>query len=271
MVTLSHWLKIFDTLGSGGAIVPAILIVALWEMFWPEHKNSLPFIGRWANNFALYLMSIGTTAVIAPTLALLTNEILGYSPLRWSPGDLGFWVHLAYAFLVLDGLNYALHRAMHAIPPLWRLHALHHSDVSLDVSTTVRHHPGEAIVAALAIGVIGALLGCSALEVGAYAVVETAVQVLGHADVRLPKFLDRTIGEIFVTPRFHRTHHSSERVETNSNYGQLFAFWDRLFGTFAGLAGDERSIEYGLKQFRDSRSQRLDQLLLLPVRINDPN
>ena len=67
---------------------------------------------------------------------------------------------------------------------------------------------------------------------------------------------------------FHRIHHSSRRVETDSNYGQVFAFWDRLFGTYGGTANDSRgAVDFGLTEFRDDRSQRLDQLLLMPLHV----
>jgi sterol desaturase/sphingolipid hydroxylase (fatty acid hydroxylase superfamily) len=269
VIELSGGLSFFDMIGSGGAIAPSLLYVALWEMLWPEHKSTVTFLRRWASNFSLFAISLGLTALLAPVLAFITNAILNHSAFRWAPGQFGFWAHLAFACLVLDGLNYALHRAMHQNPVLWRLHALHHTDVSLDVSTMVRHHPLEAVVAALFIGVGGALLGCSALEVAVYGVLETFVQVVGHADVRLPSFIDRLTRKIFVTPGFHRIHHSSKRIETDSNYGQAFVFWDSLFGTRGGFADDKRgAVEFGLKEFRDSRSQRLDQLLLLPLKID---
>lgn len=266
MIALSDGFRIFETLSSGGGIAPSLLCVAAWEMFWPEHKNASPFLRRWANNFTLFAISLGVAAILAPRLALVTGAVLERSPLHWAPGEVGFWVHLTVAFLVLDLLNYGLHRAMHAVPLLWRLHALHHTDLSVDVSTMVRHHPLETIVAAVSMGIAGAVLGCSAIEISAYAVAETLVQTVGHADIRLPRLVEHLLGGVLVTPNFHRIHHSSERVETDSNYGQLFALWDRLFGTSGGYAGEQRgAIAYGLKSFRDERSQRLDQLLLLPA------
>ena len=255
----------------GGAVVPLLLCVALWEVLRPEHKGSHPFAQRWANNYSLLAISVALSVIIAPSLAFATNALLAHSPLRWSPGEPGFWLHLLFACVILDALNYAMHRAEHAIPLLWRLHALHHTDLLLDVSTTVRHHPLEDIITAVIVGVGGALLGCSTIEVAAYGVLETAVQLMGHADVRLPRTVERLARGTFVTPKFHRVHHSSERDETDSNYGQVFAFWDKLFGSYGGYADDQRgAIEFGLKAFRDSRSQRLDQLLLLPLRAGRP-
>ena len=266
VIALSDGFGLLDTLGSGGAIAPSLLCVAVWEMIWPEHKAAQPFLGRWVSNFSLFAGSVVLTTLLAPSLALITNAALERSLFRWAPGEAGFWLHLALALLVLDALNYVLHRTLHAVPLFWRLHALHHTDLALDVSTTIRHHPLEAVFTAVIIGAAGALLGCSAFEVAAYGMLETMVQLIGHADVRLAKSLNRVLGAVFVTPRFHRIHHSSARHETDSNYGQVFAFWDRLFGTSGGYADETRgTIEYGLKSFRDVRSQRLDQLLLLPV------
>jgi sterol desaturase/sphingolipid hydroxylase (fatty acid hydroxylase superfamily) len=263
---------ISDILFSGGAIVPLLLGAALWELMFPEHSDVQPFVRRWISNYSLMAMSVALNTLLAPSLAFLTNLVLARSPLRWAPGQFGFWIHLAYALLVLDALTYAVHRTFHAVPALWRLHALYHSDVSLDVSTTVRHHPGEAVVTALVVGVGGAVLGCSAIEVVVYGVLENVVQLLGHADVRLPGFVERLTRRIFVTPKFHRIHHSSRRSETDSNYGQVFAFWDSLFGSYGGSADEGRGpIEYGLQHFRDARSQRLDQTLLLPFQVGRPD
>jgi len=84
----------------------------------------------------------------------------------------------------------------------------------------------------------------------------------------LPGWLKRANRLLFVTPQFHRVHHSSSRLETDSNYGQVFAFWDKLFGSFGGFADASRGpVEYGLRDFRDEVSQRLDQTLLLPFRV----
>jgi sterol desaturase/sphingolipid hydroxylase (fatty acid hydroxylase superfamily) len=272
VTVLADGIALFGALTSGGAIGPSLITVALWELLWPDHKSASHFLARWTSNFSLFVLSLACTAIVTPSLILLANIVLQHSPAQWATGGLGAWLHLAYACLVLDGLNYALHRAMHQLPLLWRLHALHHSDVSLDVSTTVRHHPLEALVTAVIMGTSGALMGCAASEVAVYAVLETAVQLVAHADVRLPRLLELYAGGFIVTPNFHRLHHSSDKVETDSNYGQVFAFWDRLFGTSNGLAESSRgAIEFGLKKFRDDRSQRLDRLLLLPANIFNPD
>jgi sterol desaturase/sphingolipid hydroxylase (fatty acid hydroxylase superfamily) len=257
-----------DIVLSGGGIVPLLLGVALLELLVPEHKDQQPFVRRWISNYSLMAIAVALNALLAPALAFLTNLILQRSPLNWAPGETTFWIHLVFACLLLDLLGYAVHRTLHSTLPLWRLHALHHSDVSLDVSTTVRHHPGEAIVTALVIGVGGAGLGCSALEVAVYGVLENIVQLIGHADIRLPVWLARAGRVVFVTPQFHRIHHSSNRQQTDSNYGQVFAFWDKVFGSFGGYADEARGpVEFGLRDFRDPTSQRLDQVLLLPFHI----
>lgn len=258
---------------SGDAIVPLLLATAVWELLFPEHRDTKEaFARRWFCNYSLMAMSVTLNTLLAPSLAFVTNLALARSPLRWAPGDLGFWLHFAYALLALDLLTYAVHRMFHTVPALWRLHALHHSDVALDVSTTVRHHPGEAVVTAVVLGIGGAFLGASVIEVVAYGVLENVVQLLGHADIRLPGLVEKLANSIFVTPKFHRIHHSSRRIETDSNYGQVFAFWDKIFRSYGGSADESRgTIEYGLRDFRDIRSQRLDQVLLLPIHIKRPD
>lgn len=268
MSTLWDGHNISDILFSGGAIVPLLLGVALLELVVPEHKDTQPFMRRWISNYSLMAVSVALATLLAPALAYVTNIVLARSPLNWAPGELGFWIHLAYAILLLDLLSYAVHRTLHAALPLWRLHALHHSDISLDVSTTVRHHPGETIFSAFVLGIGGAALGCSALEVAVYGVLENVVQLVGHADIRLPTWMARANRWVFVTPQFHRIHHSSNRQQTDSNYGQVFAFWDKVFGSFGGYADEARGpVEFGLRDFRDPTSQRLDQVLLLPFHI----
>src|SRR6185369_4089766 len=112
-IALSDGFRIIDILASGGAIVPSLLFVAAWEAIWPEHNTALPFLRRWANNFSLFAVSVGLTTLLAPGLALITNAMLERSLFRWAPGEAGFWLHLAFAFLALDALNYLLHRTMH--------------------------------------------------------------------------------------------------------------------------------------------------------------
>src|SRR5262249_28606853 len=135
----------------------------------------------------------------------------------------------ALAVIVLDLLDYTLHRLAHRVGWLWRLHRVHHSDTELDVTTTLRHHPLEGIPSALLIGGGGRPLGFTPEEFAFFAALVLLVQLVAHGTLRLPSSVEACLAPVLVTPGFHPLHHSRRRAETDSNYGQIFSVWDRLF------------------------------------------
>lgn len=213
---------------------------------------------RWVSNLALLLLTWGLDFLLAPVIAIMA--VAG-----WESG-LPFWIQLAVGVPAIDAASYGLHRLFHASPALWRLHALHHADPGLDISTTVRHHPGESLVMALAIAVFGTAIGLPAMVVGIYASLSLAVQLLAHANVNLPKSLASSLGWLIVTPSLHRVHHSRHPADLAANYGLVFSVWDRLFGTYRREPQlGEDAIEFGVDRLREQRYQRLDRMLLLPL------
>ena len=204
---------------------------------------------RWGLHGVLF----GASRVVGWAIAFLTNWAADHWRIILQQ-DWAGWAHLAGMILLLDLALYGSHRASHRFQPLWRLHSLHHSDAVLDVSTTWRHHPGEMIWSGLVIGCVAALCGVLPLELGLYAVLSEAVQIVAHADLPIPQRFGRWASWLFVTPGLHHAHHSPERWSTDSNYGEVFSVWDRLFGTFNpqanvemvfGLAaGDEASSAF---------------------------
>lgn len=105
-------------------------------------------------------------------------------------------------------------------------------------------------------------MGCPPAAVALYAALDWTVGLIAHSSLTLPEGVQARLARIVVTPAFHRMHHSRRRAETDSNYGQVFAFWDALFGTFRQRAG---GIECGLDAFRDARSQSPHWLLMQPL------
>jgi len=141
---------------------------------------------------------------------------------------LWFW---GVGFLLLDWSVYTWHRMMHTIPLLWRFHRVHHADFDMDSTTALRFHFGEFFFSNLyrvvQIGVIG-------VPVPLLVVFELAVTfgaIFHHSNFRIPRLLDRFLSSLIATPRIHSIHHSQVSGETQSNYGSLFLFWDRLHRT----------------------------------------
>ena len=213
-------------------------------------------LARWLSNLALFVLAIGLNFLLVPVVAIVAfTGVNGWVPL---------WVQLVIGVPALDALSYALHRAFHASPILWRFHALHHSDPELDVSTTVRHHPGEALLMGFAVGVLATAVGLSPFVIGFYASLNLAVQFFAHANVGLPIRLANALAWLVVTPVLHRVHHSRHPADIGTNYGLVFSVWDRLLGTYRSEPEyGEAAIEFGIDRLRERYFQRLDRMLWL--------
>ena len=142
-------------------------------------------------------------------------------------------------FFVLDFLDYVYHFTSHHVGVLWRLHLVHHTDLTVDVSTTFREHPGETLVRNCFLILWVFLTGASVEVLILRQTFETLANVSQHTMFRLPPLPGRVLGWLFVTPNLHHTHHHFESPGTNCNYGDVFSIWDRLFGTYVDLAHED--------------------------------
>jgi sterol desaturase/sphingolipid hydroxylase (fatty acid hydroxylase superfamily) len=170
-------------------------------------------------------------------------------------------------FILLDLLIYWQHVVFHKVPVLWRLHRMHHADTELDATSGLRFHPLE-IVLSLAIKAAAIIvLGVPAVAVLVFEIVLNGMALYNHSNVRLPERFERVLRWFVVTPEMHVIHHSTERRETDSNFGFNLALWDRLFGTYSHRpqAGYDGMV-IGIEAFRDASEQRLDRLLTQPFR-----
>ena len=132
----------------------------------------------------------------------------------------------------LDLAIYFQHRLFHAVPVLWRLHRVHHTDPEVDVTTGVRFHPVEMLLSVGFKAGAVAVLGPPVVAVILFEVVLNAGSLFSHANLRLPAVVDRPLRAVLVTPDMHRVHHSADPTETNTNFGFTLSWWDRLFGTY---------------------------------------
>ena len=254
-----------SNLSTLGWILAAMALVAALEAAIPSRAR-----GRWSRahlgpNLSLTALTFGVNALLGSGLvvALVWLEARGLGLLPWLalPSLLGTLAVVA----VLDLSTYGAHVALHASPVLWRLHRVHHSDAAVDVTTTLRQHPGETLVRFAFLGAAAAALGASPAAFAIYRAASALNALLEHANLRLPARLDGLLSLAFVTPNMHKVHHSRAQQETDSNYGNLFSVFDRLFATFTpsrrGL-----DVDYGLVGFDDPGAQTTRELLALPFR-----
>jgi sterol desaturase/sphingolipid hydroxylase (fatty acid hydroxylase superfamily) len=172
---------------------------------------------------------------------------------------------LIVAFVVMDLSTYAVHRLFHAQRWLWLMHSVHHSDAEVDVSTSIRHHPVEvAIDVAVKLGLY-LLLGLPLWIEAARTLLINPLSMAQHANIAYPAWVERPLRWLLVTPAMHRVHHLPEAPATDSNYGQCFSFWDRLFGTYRA-PDSALPPRFGLANLADESFQSVSGMLMTPIR-----
>ncbi|MCH9843894.1 MAG: sterol desaturase family protein [Alphaproteobacteria bacterium] len=183
---------------------------------------------RLTRNVGLYLIN---AALLYPLVLFITISATQFHLLT-RPDFINAPVFIIIDILLLDCMIYWWHRLNHVIPFLWRFHEVHHLDESMDASTALRFHFGEVLLSACNRAVFIALF---AIPLTSVLVVETllfCMALFHHANLRLPERLDSILSKLIVTPRIHNAHHHAKRRDTDSNYGNLFSFWDRIFGSY---------------------------------------
>lgn len=135
--------------------------------------------------------------------------------------------------LLLDFLIYWWHRFNHENQFLWRFHEVHHLDETLDTTTAVRFHWGEVILSACARCVFIMAFNIPIEHILIFEIQVLVAAIFVHSNVRLPAGLERILGWVIVTPAIHWIHHHAVRADTDSNYANVFSFWDRIFGSFS--------------------------------------
>ncbi len=232
----------------------------------------LPLFPRSALNRRHLGANLGLTAITFG-LNFLANGLLMGGALWVSGQGAGLiqWLDLPLpgaiivTLIVMDLGTYAAHVLMHKFPAMWRVHLVHHIDPAVDVTTSFRQHPLESLwrFAFLALTAWG--LGAPLAGIMLYRTLSAVNAVLEHANIKVPWRLDTIISMIWVTPNMHKLHHSRAKAQTDSNYGNLFSLFDRMFRTFTPSAG-AGGVRYGIDGYDDPAAQKLPGLLRLPFR-----
>jgi sterol desaturase/sphingolipid hydroxylase (fatty acid hydroxylase superfamily) len=248
-------------------LLAAITIAMLWEAVMPRRVLQQGMVWRWSNNFAISLLSYFITTFASVAFVLWLS--------RWTQiNQFGLFqtvqapAHVVFLLLLLVSqfLNYLVHIAFHRYSWLWPIHAVHHSDVDVDVSTSYRHHPLEALISLPVVAPLILLLGVGADVALAFTVFQIGATLFSHSNIRIPETLEKYLHFIILTPDFHRLHHCAEARYTNSNYGSLVPWFDYLFGTASSCPyRDQETMTLGLDYLREPRDGRLDRLLWEPV------
>ncbi|MFK5977559.1 MAG: sterol desaturase family protein [Rhizobiaceae bacterium] len=243
-------------------------IMAILEIFAPRRKLRPVKMLRWFTNWAIILIDSVLVRLLFKTAAVgaaLWAAEHGYG--LFNMIALPYWLAFTVSFLVLDFAIWLSHVASHKIPMFWRIHRMHHSDIDIDVTTAIRFHPIEIILSMFWKYLIVLILGAPAASVLVFEIVLNGGALFNHSNFKLPLSIDKILRLFIVTPDMHRVHHSTERNETDSNYGFNLSIWDRMFGTYIDQPkkGHEDMI-IGLEHWQDEKPARLDWILMIPFR-----
>ncbi len=204
---------------------------------------------KW-NHAKINFFFTATTIIINFSLAFLllkTSQwvvLNNFGLLQFLP-KMNFWIFTTIGLLFMDLISaYLPHFLGHKLKFLWRFHLIHHTDAFVDTTTANRHHPGESVVRFILTTAAVFVLGTPMWMIFLYQTLSVIATQFNHANIVLPKKLDQFLSFFIVSPDMHKVHHHFVLPYTDSNYGNIFSVWDRIFGTFKTL--DRTKIIYGV-------------------------
>lgn len=246
-----------------------LLLVGLCGLLWSV--ESIVPLYRYQNsrmrhalpNVALTLILVLTNLALSFSSAYLAGLTVRNGVGLFSVFGLATWAQAVFGVIALDLFAYFAHVVLHKSWLGWQFHRVHHSENAVDVTTAFRQHPGETVWRMLWQLAAVLVFGIPLWVVVIYLIVSALNAQLEHANIRVNGSFDRLLRLTIVTPHMHKVHHSRDQKETDSNYSNIFSFWDRLFGTYtAGI--DIRKLRYGLDGFDAQERQTLRGLLKMP-------
>lgn len=249
----------------------SLILVGGITLFWLI-ENAFPLFNfnyKKTHHAGINLFLTMTTIVVNFCLAFILvkaadwTTINNFGILQELP-QMPVWLYTLIGLLLLDLIGaYLVHLVEHKTKFLWRFHLIHHTDTWIDTTTANRHHPGESVIRFIftTFGVL--IVGSPMWMVFLYQTLSVIATQFNHANIALPKKVDVFLSYFIVSPDMHKVHHHYVLPYTDSNYGNIFSIWDRIFGTFMTMPREE--IRYGVDtHLKPEEHNELKNLLEIP-------
>ncbi|WP_428225918.1 sterol desaturase family protein [Flavobacterium sp.] len=263
-------------------------ITTYFQSIPPSHRSSILFGGIaffWAiesiiplfkfnynktHHASINLFFTFTTIIINFFLAFLLFDTANWTTQKHF--GILYWLNIEnlalkmiFGLLLMDFIGaYLAHYVQHKTKILWKMHLIHHTDTWLDTTSANRHHPLESIIRFLFTWVAIFSIGAPVWLFFMYQSTSVLLSQFNHANIKLPQSLDTWISYFLVSPNMHKVHHHYQLPYTDSNYGNIFSVWDRLFGTFRTLPTNQ--IVYGIDTHPNEKEHnQLINLLKIPL------
>jgi sterol desaturase/sphingolipid hydroxylase (fatty acid hydroxylase superfamily) len=249
--------------------IKAILITALifipLETILPLRPGQKRLRAHWRND-SVYLLVNGlivklsllalTAGMLAMTAAAIPHVIA--TVVQAQP----VWLQVIEVLLIADTGFYFAHRCFHAVPALWKFHAVHHSIEEMDWLAAYRVHPLDQIATKAASYLPVFALGFSVEAILAFSLLYKWQSLVIHSNSRLNLGPLRLL---LATPHFHHWHHANEPAAFDKNFAGQLPLLDLLFGTL--FLPDRMPARYGAD---DPVPALYHQQLLYPLRQHAP-
>lgn len=234
------------------------------EFIIPLRRQDHGPLGRWIRNVSLSLIGLPAARLLLLPLTFLWAGFLvkqdwGLLNMIQAP-DL---LQLILGMLALDYGIYLWHRLMHQFPFLWRFHNVHHVDRDMDLSTGLRFHLGELFLSIPFRFLVIGLVGVGPIAIVVYEIIFEAGTLFHHSNIKLAPRLERFLALFIITPRQHGIHHSQVKEESDSNYGTVLNWWDKLHRS-SRMNIPQEKVEIGIPGYEEDGDHSLAKLLRMP-------
>ena len=246
---MENFTQFWETIPSSfraGILVGGIAFFWILESALPLFRFKYHKVKHAGINFFLTFTTIIINFIFAGLLLLVSRWVVTneFGIIQWV--TLPFWAEVLLGLLLLDLIGaYFIHWLEHQVKVMWQFHVVHHSDTNVDTTTANRHHPGESVFRAVFTTLAVLIAGAPLWLVFLYQSISVVLSQFNHANIHLPERINRILSWVFVTPNMHHVHHHHTQPLTDTNYGNIFSVWDRLFGTFAYVP-DPNKLVYGI-------------------------
>lgn len=179
--------------------------------------------------------------------------------------NLPLWLFILAGLMILDFVSaWLIHWMQHKIKWMWKFHLIHHSDTWVDTTTANRHHPVESVFRAAFTFLAVIISGAPIWLIFMYQSLSVLFSQFNHANISFPRWLDKALSWIIISPDIHKVHHHYVQPLTDTNYGNIFSFWDRIFGTYVRVK-DIKTLHYGIDTHpKEEEHNRMGKLLKIP-------
>ncbi len=220
--------------------MPAFLGLVLFEKWygWYRGRDTV------RNLDMLSSLSSGVTNVTKDVLGL-SIAIISYGWLVQKVAIVhvsSTWLTYVIAFIALDLTGYLVHRIAHQYNFFWNNHIIHHSSEEFNLACALRQSISTFVKLFVIFLIPAAILGVPEKVVAIVAPLHLFAQFWYHTQhIGKMGFLEK----IIVTPSHHRVHHAINKEYIDKNYGQIFIFWDKWFGTYQQEIPEVKAV-YGI-------------------------